>query len=102
MDENTESPEEPTPYLLFDMGEVLATPGAYRFMIDYHIDDTVLLLRHASGDWGEIPEEGKAANERALKTGGRIVSGYTFEAGVVWIITKADRTYTTIMLSKGY
>ena len=91
-----------TPYLLFDMGDVLATPGAYRFMNDYHIDDTELLMRHATGDWGEIPPEGKAANDRAVKSRGRIVSGYTFEAGVVWMITKADRTYTTIMLSKEY
>lgn len=62
------------------------------------------LRRHARGDWGdELDREDMAANDLALKDGGRLVSAYRIEAGVkFWIITEADRSATTVLLPEEY
>jgi len=35
-----------------------------------------LLLRHASGDWGDLDEEDRAENDLALREGHRLFSAY--------------------------
>jgi hypothetical protein len=67
------------------------------------------LLRHVRGDWGELDAEDKAANERALQTGGRLLSAYTLPSGDrIWIITEATgghplvRELTTVLLPDEY
>jgi hypothetical protein len=63
----------------------------------------ILLRRHISGDWGDVPAEDAQANEDALQTGARLLSAYTLSSGVkVWVITEADRSSTTIMLPEEY
>jgi hypothetical protein len=37
----------------------------------------MFLVRHASGDWGEVDEHDRRANEKALKDGLRAVSLHT-------------------------
>jgi hypothetical protein len=41
-------------------------------------------------------------NELSLKHGWRILSSYPVGNEKVWIITEADRSYTTILLPKEY
>ena len=60
------------------------------------------LARHALGDWGEVPPEDARENERSLKHGWRVLSSYAVGEGKVWIITEADRSYTTILLPDEY
>jgi hypothetical protein len=61
------------------------------------------LRRHASGDWGDVPQDDAAANDRAVGQDLRILSTYTDRAGVrFWIITEADRSATTILLPEDY
>jgi hypothetical protein len=61
------------------------------------------LSRHASGDWGDRSEEDRRENEFSLEHGFRILSVYTLRNGtVIWIITEADRSSTTILLPHEY
>lgn len=66
------------------------------------------LSRHLSGDWGNLVKDDKLANERALKTGDRILSSYKFGDGrKMWIITDAEndngvRELTTVLLPSDY
>ncbi len=62
-----------------------------------------LLLRHVTGDWGDLDDEDKKENELSVKKGFRILSAYTLETDVkVWIITEWDRSVTTILLPNEY
>ena len=61
------------------------------------------LSRHARGDWGEVCEDDKQANEEALKNGSRLLSAYRAPDGTkFWIITEADRSATTVLLPEDY
>lgn len=61
------------------------------------------LRRHARGDWGDLGEEDRQANERALTDGSRLFSAYHTESGTkFWIITECDRSVTTVLLPSEY
>ncbi|MBK9260237.1 MAG: hypothetical protein IPM54_10420 [Polyangiaceae bacterium] len=85
----------------FSLGEVVQTRGSR----DVFTREEVLgcLLRHANGDWGDLEEEDKRANELALKDDERLVSAYKFDDGrKMYIITEWDRSYTTVLLPEEY
>jgi hypothetical protein len=57
------------------------------------------LQRHAKGDWGDITETARDANTNAVKTGGRVISSYTFHDGrILRIHTEAGRKFTIVFL----
>lgn len=94
-------------YPLFELGQVVAT----RSVIDLGIPMDViasLLTRHVTGDWGEIDEEDRRANDAAVlpENHARIMSVYTVvhagEPVVLWIITEHDRSVTTILRPDDY
>jgi hypothetical protein len=89
---------------LFDLGRVVATPGAMTLLASGGVNPARLLERHASGDWGEVPPEDARENERSLKYGFRIVSSYPVGGGgeKVWVITEADRSSTCLLLPSKY
>jgi hypothetical protein len=68
------------------------------------------LLCHISGDWGDLDDEDKQANEDALTDGSRIFSAYllpSFDRLKIWIITEAAddkgrRSATTILFPSEY
>jgi hypothetical protein len=68
------------------------------------------LLRHISGDWGDLDDDDKQANEDALTYGSRIFSAYllpSFDNLKIWIITEAanshgERYGTTILFPSEY
>ena len=61
------------------------------------------LGRHGVGDWGEVDEWDRKANDLALVNGKRLVSGYTTETGVrLSITTEWDRTLTIASLPGEY
>ena len=87
----------------FALGRVVATPGALRALEKAEQLPAALLDRHVNGDWGEVPDEDKQENEFSVEHGFRIVSAYTTSAGErIWVITEADRSYTTILLPSEY
>jgi len=88
---------------LFCLGQVVTTPGAMDALQESHEPPSIFLLRHIRGDWGELCEEDKQANEDALKEGLRILSSYRTNLGVkIWVITEADRSSTCLLLPSDY
>lgn len=87
----------------FPLGRTVATPGALAAIESAGQKPEEFLSRHANGDWGEVGPLDARANETALKDGSRLLSAYTTSDGVMlWIITEADRSVTTILLPEEY
>jgi hypothetical protein len=56
----------------------------------------VFLVRHLSGDWGDLDTQDKQLNDRALKDGSRIFSAYQTVKGVkLYVITEAEPRSST-------
>lgn len=88
--------------LKFPMGRLVATPGAIAFCDQHMIAMIALVRRHLRGDWGDLSDHDKKANDDALREGSRILNAYTFPQGKVWIITEADRSATCVLLPEEY
>lgn len=59
--------------------------------------------RHCDGDWGDLDEEDKAMNDRAVKyNDDRILSRYDYNGEKIYIITEWDRSATTILFANEY
>jgi hypothetical protein len=89
------------PVAVFRLGRIIATPNARQSITQ---DDILLgIQRHQAGDWGNLTDDNRAANDRALAQGGRILSAYQATNGTkYWLITEADRSRTTILLPEDY
>ncbi len=89
---------------LFDLGRILATPGALEALQDAGQQPQEFLIRHASGDWGVLDQEDKRLNDAAVIDGSRILSAYQTTKGErIWIITEAaddqgHRSSSTVLL----
>ena len=88
---------------LFDLGEVVATPGALNTLQRAGQSPEEFLRRHVTGDWGQVPAEDKVENEVSVLNGYRILSSYhtTLEERI-WVLTEADRSSTTLLLPGEY
>lgn len=88
---------------LFPLGQVVSTPGALAACDEARADPRYFLGRHITGDWGDLDAQDKAANDTAVLSGARILSAYTLSTDErLWIITEADRAYTTLLLPLEY
>ena len=52
---------------LFDLGQLVATPGALAALEKSGETPMEFLSRHVRGDWGELPEEDKTRTNSAWK-----------------------------------
>jgi hypothetical protein len=93
----------------FELGRVVATPAALRAIEAAHEVSATFLYRHERGDWGELDEDDKRCNARALINGGRIFSVYNLPITDerLWIITEAEgddgkRASTCVLLPDDY
>ena len=84
----------------FELGRVVATPGALALIEKAGVPGTDLIDRHVAGDWGDVLDPGE--NEAALANGERLLSVYETGAGTLWIITEWDRSVTTLLLPSEY
>lgn len=85
----------------FSCGRLCATPAVLESVSRWEL--LQLLVRHLSGDWGDICEQDAKANEDALRYGNRIISWYNASTDDrIMIITEADRSATTILLADEY
>jgi hypothetical protein len=84
------------------LGEVVATPGAIKLLLDVGEHPFDYLARYATGDWGDLCEDDRRKNERSIEHGWRVVSSYPVGEKTVWVITEADRSITTILLPEEY
>jgi hypothetical protein len=93
----------------FAMGRLLSTPGALEALQEAGESPASLLQRHVTGDWGDMSDEDKQANELALQDGSRVFSSYLLAATKqkIWVISEATddqgrRAATTILLPSEY
>lgn len=87
----------------FQLGQVVATPGALAAIEASGESVSTYLNRHVSGDWGIVKSEDARENEYAIIVKLRIMSVYILKNGVrIWVITEADRSSTCILLPEEY
>jgi len=92
----------------FSLGRVLSTPGALEALEKAGQSAIEFLQRHVKGDWGQLCEEDRQANEQSLLDGSRLLSAYRTSLGEkIWIITEAvddagHRAATTVLLPSEY
>jgi hypothetical protein len=73
----------------FSLGRIVATPGALEALHAGGQSADEFLARHLVGDWGDLDEEDRQANDAALIDGSRILSAYQTKKGErIWIITE--------------
>lgn len=87
---------------LFSLGQCVITPGIEALITDNQEVLIPYLSRHQCGDWGDMCDEDKAENQKALKQGFRLMSSYELSGEKIWIITEADRSVTTVLLPDEY
>ena len=58
----------------FQLGQVVATPGAVEALAKAQTSAWELLSRHVSGDFGEVDAEDRQANLDAIRDDARILS----------------------------
>lgn len=84
----------------FHCGRVIATREA---LSKFHQGILARFLsRHVAGDWGDLSEEDREANERVLLSEDRLFSCYAMGTEKVFCITEWDRSVTTFMLPHEY
>lgn len=96
----------------FELGKIVVTAAIdERIKADDQFFVFVLrsIARHATCDWGDMCEEDKALNDKALIPGQeeRLHSSYVYasDAGTqtkIWIITEWDRSVTTVLFPEDY
>ena len=89
------------PIAVVRLGQIVSTPNA----LGQLSNDEVLraLQRHQAGDWGEVDEHDREANDRGLTEGTRLFSVYRSAKGLkFWIITEADRSSTCVLMPEDY
>ncbi len=102
------------PGLTIELGNVLASAGIARTVAAsdelQHVVQTSL-NRHRCGDWGEVDEHDRKANDDAAAMGYRLLSVYRLPSPIeadagqrgrllqthLWIITESDRSTTTVL-----
>jgi len=85
----------------FSLGQTVSTRNALDIL--HPKDVSASMARHHAGDWGELCEEDRQANEQALAHGGRLFSVYHDRNGAkFYIITECDRSVTTVLLPEDY
>ncbi len=85
------------------LGRTVATPAAMEAMEEADQSMLALLIRHSMGDWGDVDAEDAEANEEAVRNYNRVLSSYRLHTGaVIWVITEADRSVTTVLLPTDY
>lgn len=88
---------------LFDLGNIVATPGALAALEVSGDNYAQFLSRHVRGDWGIVCAQDAKSNDLALKEGSRIFSVYqTMKGTTLWLITEGDRSVTTLLLPEEY
>ena len=89
------------PVAVFRLGHIVSTPNALQSITQ---DDILTgIQRHQAGDWGNLTNDDRTANDRALAQGGQILSTYQATNGTkFWLITESDRSVTTVLLPEDY
>jgi hypothetical protein len=92
---------------LFSLGQVYATPAVLAHLEKHAMYPSALLGPHCHGEYGQLDEEDRQANEEALIHGGRILSVFFVEQAKIYVISDAvdeqgARHATTILFAREY
>ena len=97
---------------IFEIGRLVATRGIVDRIESEALSDNdfrtfvnTSFERYTKCDWGDLCKEDKEANNTAVEQGNlRILASYVHPKTkeTIWIITEADRSYTTILLPDEY
>ena len=88
---------------MFPLGHIVATPGTLNTLAEAGQLPSEFLGRHVDGDWGDVCAEDARENELSVELGYRIMSVYHTALGEkLYVITEADRSATTLLLSGEY
>lgn len=92
----------------FELGQIVATCGVHEMMqtdSSFRKFVSACMNRYMSGDWGDLCEEDRLANDDSLRSEGRILAAYEnpdHPDWKIWIITEWDRSATTILFPSEY
>ena len=90
----------------FKAGQIVCTSGVNNRMCEndrFRMFVHECLVRHMLGDWGDLCESDRQANEMALVEGSRLFSAYKVDGlPKVWVITEADRSSTCVLFPDEY
>jgi len=101
----------------FPLGQIVATPGALELLGRTGFSAVALVSRHVHGDWGDLCNDDRAENDFAVTRRLRILSCYRLvdaerlavmptdkrmSLPTLWIITEADRSFTTLLRPDEY
>ncbi len=93
----TRTPDEPK----FSLGNVAVSTGAMEILDPAAL--FVALIRHQSGDWGDLDTHDVEQNEYALQSGGRLFSVYSTSSGQrFYVITEQHARQTSVLLPREY
>lgn len=85
------------------LGQVVMTRGVADLVGQGTLNPQTYLRRHMFGDWGDLSNADKQANQSAVRNGDRVLSSYTIATGLkIWVITEYDRSVTTLLLPEEY
>jgi hypothetical protein len=96
---------------LFNLGQTVMTPGVSVILKDDPIAQAELMTafaKHHNGNWGNLCDEDKAMNDRALirdqdgHMQGRLLSKYKVAGEAVYLLTEWDESVTTALLPDEY
>ena len=93
--------------MLFPLGRLVQTAGVAHESIRNPFFATEVrqcIERHKKGDWGDLSDNDKQANQDALVHGDQILSAYNTREGSdkVYVITEYDRSVTTVLFASEY
>lgn len=89
------------PNARFSPGYVVVSTGIHTLIQTGRFNPGPYLVRHLSGDWGDLNDDERQLNEMALQSGtDRLVSSYEIASDLtLWIITEPDHGLTTLLLA---
>lgn len=87
-----------------NLGRLVMTAAAAKVLEETETEPMVLLWRHATGDWGQVEQDDREANDRAIVSGLECTySNYRLVRGqCIWVVTEADRSATLMCLPDEY
>ena len=90
----------------FQPGQLVVTRAVHDMMnsneeFEKHVH--LSIERHLAGDWGDVSDDDRVANELALKSEDRLFSAFKGEGmPKLWVITEGDRSSTTVLFPDEY
>lgn len=101
----------------FQLGQVVATPGALDLLQQTGFSAAALLNLHVHGNWGDCGPKDAAENELAVVRQRQLISVYRLvddaklaatprlkrtDMPTIWIVTSSDRSSTLILRPQDY